>query len=149
MLILLILIVHYCKKKMKTKCLQTIQKFWRVSLTLFPATRICPVYGLKEKHHLEEITSLRLKGCCLVQMPWNCDCDLTKLSSCVVWNVWIMLSGIFLSKCSVCVSAKEDLVALTRQAGFSPFSCVLLTLLWNLTSLEKNNFFVKICTIML
>lgn len=33
---------------------------------------------------------------------------------------------------------KKDLVAVTRQAGLSPFSCVLLTLLWNLTSLEKN-----------
>lgn len=83
MLILLILIVHYCKK-IKTKCLKAIQEFWKVSLTLFPATCICPVYGLKEKHHLEEIFSLRLKGYCLVQMPWNCDCDLTKLSSFLV-----------------------------------------------------------------
>lgn len=148
MLILLIIIVHYCKK-IKTKCLKTIQEFWKVSLTFFLATCICTVYGLKEKYHLEEIISLRLKEyCCSDAMKMQLWSDKAVFSSCVVWNVWIMLSGIFLLKCSVCVSAKKACLLLQVKASLSPFYCVLLTLLWNLTSLEKS-IFVKICTIML
>lgn len=138
MLILLILIVHYCKK-IKTKCLKTIQAFWKVSLTLFPAACICTIYGLKEKYHLEEIISLRLKGYCLVQMPWKCDCDLTKLSSLLVFYgiSGSCFLGYFYWNAQCAFLQKKAWLLFTRQAGLSPFYCVLLTLLWNLTSLKK------------
>lgn len=138
MLILLILIVHYCKK-IKIKCLKTIQEFWKVSLTFFLATCICTVYGLKEKYHLEEIMSLRLKEYCLVQMPWKCDCDLTKLSSILV--LYGTSGSCFLgyfywnAQCAF-LQKRLDCSYKTKQV-FLPFIVFSWHFLWNLTSLEK------------
>lgn len=149
MLILLILTVNYCIK-IKTKRLKAIQEFWKVSLTLFPATCICPVYGLKEKHHLEEIISLRLKGYCLVQMPWIV---IVIWQSCLLflycmeclhhafWDIFIEMRRLRFCKKRLGCSPMA-------VRSFSLFLCSLDTFV-ELDKPGKTNFFVKICTIML
>lgn len=79
---------------------------------------------------------LRLMGyTVLSRCQLSLQCDLTKLSFVVLYDCWIMLLGVLLLKCSVCIHAKGQVALWTKI--FSPLCYVLLTLLWKLTSLIK------------